>query len=94
MTSVAISFTNESESALFIQVDPWAGVYRLMQGGSIEFVAESETSTPRLTVHDSGETRYLTILDSDEYFVVINGERLHWTEFPANFDLPDPPSPA
>jgi hypothetical protein len=88
MTTVSLSFANEDDAPMFIQVDPWAGIYRLAKNESIEFVAESETNEPRFGVLRGSSVPYLTILDSTGYFVVVDGRRLHWTDFPANFSAP------
>ncbi len=63
-----------------MQVDPWAGLYVLKKGEEIEIVAESEKSSPSFTVNENGTTRILTLWDSAElgYYVVINGQRIHW----------------
>lgn len=86
MSSVTIRFTNSNAPAIYVQVDPWAGVYVLEQGQEIEFLAESEKNTPVFQIDEYGTTRILTILHSDEYFVMRDGKRVHWTEFPANFE--------
>ena len=80
MATVTIRITNSEPLPLIVQVDPWAGVYRLAQGETIEFVAESETNQPEFHIEDSGRSRILTILHSDEYFVIRDGRRIHWTQ--------------
>ncbi len=82
MATVTIRYTNSCSRAVILQVDPWAGVYLLGAGESIEIVAESVTDAPEFDLVEDGETRYLTILHSSDYFVVRDGQRLHWTEFP------------
>jgi hypothetical protein len=84
MTSVTIRFSNSNAPAIYIQVDPWAGVYVLEQGQEIEFLAESEKNTPVFHIDEYDTTRILTILHSDEYFIIRDGKRVHWTEFQTN----------
>ena len=82
MATVSFRFTNSGARPVILQVEPWAGVYRLGRGEAIEIIAESETDAPEFELEDDGETRYLTILHSSDYFVVSEGKRLHWTELP------------
>lgn len=84
MTTVSIRFENSNAAPIYVQVDPWAGVYLLEQGQEIEIVAESERNTPEFHIDEYDTTRILTILHSDEYFVVRDGKRVHWTEFQTN----------
>ena len=87
MTSVTIRYTNRGVRPVNIQVEPWAGAYRLDPGQTLELLAESHTIAPEFDMDEDGDTRYLTILHSTEYFVVKDGKRLHWTEFPnSGFD--------
>ena len=85
MTTVSIGFRNSNEQPVYLQVDPWAGVYLLNQGDEIEIVAESETASPSFSIEESGSTRILLIANSSEYYVVLNGERIHWKEYQSNF---------
>ncbi len=84
MTSVTIRFKNLNSTPIHIQIDPWAGFYILEQGEEIEFVAKSERNTPVFEIDEEGNERIVTILHSDEYFVIRDGKRVHWTEFQTN----------
>lgn len=83
MTTLSIRFSNSNEGPIFLQVDPWAGLYLLLKGEEIEIVAESETSSPSFTIDESDTTKILSIWDSVEngYYVVLNGKRIHWTKY-------------
>jgi len=86
MTTVSIVFSNSNEQPIYVQVDPWAGLYLLKNGEEIEIIAESETTSPSFSIAESGTTRILSIFDSSGYYVVLNGHRIHWTEYQANFE--------
>jgi hypothetical protein len=60
MATTSITFTNLSDSVLLIQTEPWADVYKLAKGETIEFSADST----RVSVEENGDERYLTFLDS------------------------------
>ncbi len=83
MSTVSIRFSNSNNEPIYLQVDPWAGWYVLTKGEEIEIVAESEKSSPSFTVNENGTTRILTLWDSAElgYYVVINGQRIHWEKY-------------
>lgn len=85
MTAVSLRFSNSNDRPLNIQVDPWAGLYRLAKGQEIELIAESETDSPEFTLDQFGDSLIVTIACSDEYFVSKDGKRLHWTDYPNNF---------
>jgi hypothetical protein len=87
MTSVSITFNNSNERPIYLQVDPWANSYLLRKGEQIEIVAESETDSPsfRLQEYDK-ETRILQIESSSDYYIVENGQRVHWRDYPSKLD--------
>ena len=77
MTTVSIRFLNYNDEPINIQVEPVAGFYVLNKGEEIEIVSESETSGASFNLYEHGSTRYLKICHNDEYFVVLNGKRVH-----------------
>lgn len=79
-----IKFANSNESPVFLQVDPWAGVYILRKGDEIEIAAECEANTPSFDINEHNDTRILLLPDCSEYYVINNGVPVHWTEFPSN----------
>lgn len=83
-TTVSIRFKNENDEPIYIQVDPWAGFYILKKDDEIVILAESDTSFPSFDVFESGNTRILLIVDSTEYYVVLNGQRILWTDYYAD----------
>ena len=86
MTTVSIGFRNTNEGSIYLQVDPWAGVYLLRKGDEIEIVAESETDSPSFHIEEYNDTRILLIANSSEYYVIRDGQRVHWTQYQSNCD--------
>lgn len=86
MTTVSIVFSNSNDQPFYIQVDPWAGLYVLKQGEKIEIIAETENSSPSFSIDESGSMRILSLW-SDEYYVVLNGQRIHWSKYPLDSRL-------
>jgi hypothetical protein len=81
MTNVSIRFMNYNDEPINIQVEPVAGFYVLNKGEEIEIVSESETSSASFALDENGSTRYLTIYHNDEYFIVLNGKRVHCSQY-------------
>jgi hypothetical protein len=54
MTSITITFSNSNDQPVFLQVDPWAGLYRLRKGDQVQIVAESETDSPGFQIDECG----------------------------------------
>jgi hypothetical protein len=79
-----IKFSNSNESAIFVQVDPWAGLYKLGRGEQIEFTANGESEELLFEVDEYNDTRILTLVNCDEYFVVRDDVKIHWSDFPTN----------
>ena len=87
MTTVSIDFRNSNEQPVYLQVDPWAGVYLLKMGEEIRIVAESQSASASFSIEECGSTRILLIADSTEYYVVVNGQRVHWKEYQSTLRL-------
>ncbi len=81
MTTVSIRFSNSNDLPIYLQVDPWAGLYALKKGDVIRIIAESERSSPKFDVDEYGTTRILTLCDSDGYYVVIDEQRIHFEKY-------------
>ncbi len=84
MTEVSIHFSDSNEKPIYVQVDPWAGLYMLKKGESVEIVAPCDDEVPSFSVDENKETRLLTLVHASEYFIVKDGKRLHWTEYSSN----------
>ena len=81
-----VRFRNANDTALFVQVDPWAGLYRLLKGEAIEFAAETHNKEMLFEIDEYNDTRILTLPNCDEYFVVEGERMIHWTDFLTNMD--------
>ena len=80
-----IEFINSKDSPIFVQVDPWACLYKLDKDQSIEFVADSTSEQMRFSIDecDNG-TRILTLIDCEEFFIMVDGKQVHWEEYQTN----------
>ena len=81
-----IKLSNSNENPIFIQVEPWANLYQLNKGDEIEIIADSKGNEQLFTLDEHGDERFLTLLFSDEYFVMREGKRVHWRDFPTNIE--------
>lgn len=89
MSTFFLRFSNSKDDPIFIQVDPWAGLYVLNKGDQIEFSADCSAETPSFEVDEYNTTRIVTLVDCSEYYVVKDGKRIHWTEYPTNCNKSD-----
>jgi hypothetical protein len=80
-----IQFSNSTERAVFLQVDPWACLYRLQQGDCIELAMDCSGEEPSFSFdeHDS-ENRILTLWNCDDFFIIRDGMLVHWRDFQTN----------
>lgn len=83
MTTFSIDFRNSNEEPIYLQVDPWAGSYKLNKGEEITIIAETSVGNPSFHVEEYSNTRILHLSNSSEYYVVRDGERVHWSKCPA-----------
>jgi hypothetical protein len=83
--TTSIRFVNSNDSTVHLQVDPWAGFYTLRKGGQIEIIAESDSISPSFWIQEYGNTRILTLLHSTEYYVMRDGQRVHWSQYQHNY---------
>lgn len=84
MTTVSLTISNSNDQPIYLQVDPWASLYLLRKGDRIEIISESDSNSPSISIQEYKNTRIIVIESSSEYFVVRNGERFHWKEYPAD----------
>ena len=82
-----IEFVNSKDRPIFVQVDPWACLYKLEKNQTIEIIAPSTSDRPRCSIDEcDGDTRILTLLDCDDFFVAVGGKSVHWKEYQTNLD--------
>jgi hypothetical protein len=79
-----LKFTNSNDVPIFVQIDPWAGLYKLCKGDEIEFAADGNDKGLLVDVEEDNDTRIVTLWNSVEYFIVREGQLIHWKEFPTN----------
>ena len=78
-----LEFSNSKDKPIFVQVDPWACLYKLEKGDRIEFAFDGgESDSISIDEYDD-ENRILT-LECEEFFIVVDGKRVHWEEFQSN----------
>ena len=78
-----IRFINTNPDPIFIQVEPWAGLYRLEQGHEVKIAADLPSNS-EFEIEEHDDTRFLTLVHAKEYYVEQDGKWVHWTEFPNN----------
>ena len=82
---ISIEFSNSQEKTIFIQVDPWACLYQINKDESIEFAVEFTSEEKSFCIDEyNADNRILTLWNCDEFFVIQNGKRIHWEEYPSN----------
>ena len=82
-----LEFSNSKDKPIFIQVEPWACLYQLRKGERIEFAMNCVSDQPSFSIDEyDDDNRIVTLVDCDEFFVVVDGERVHWEEYQSNID--------
>jgi hypothetical protein len=81
---VTFKFKNSNDISMYIQVDPWAGLYMLRKGEEIELAVKHNRDGAILEVDEYNDTRILMFPCSDEYYVIREGKPIHWTLFSTN----------
>lgn len=80
-----LEFSNSKDKPIFIQVDPWACLYQLRKGERIEFMVNCASDEPTFSIDEyDDENRIVTLVDCDEFFVVVDGKHVHWEEYQSN----------
>lgn len=82
---VEIEFINSKDNPIFVQVDHWACLYKLNKGQSITFAADVTSEQMRISIDElDSNNRILTLLDCEEFYILVDGKRVHWTEYQTN----------
>ncbi len=82
-----LEFSNSKDKPIYIQVDPWACLYKLEKGQHIEFAMECASDQPAFSIDEyDDENRILTLFDCDEFFIIVGGQQVHWEEYQSNVD--------
>lgn len=70
-----VEFNNSSDNPLFIQVDPWASLFKLNKGENIVLIGEGES----MCVDEQPDgTRIVTLCDSEDFYILKDGQKIHW----------------
>lgn len=84
---VHIEYINSKDTRIFLQVDPWACLYKLDKGESIEILAEITPEQSRFTIQESDDHTRILTLPSEEFYLSIDGKLVHWED--CNTNLPE-----
>ena len=83
---IRLRFENSNDSLIYVQIDPFAAVYALEKGQAIEIEADGSVERPDLTIDEHNDTRIVTLNNYDDFFVILDDKRVHWTEYQTNMD--------
>jgi hypothetical protein len=88
MASVELSFINSPDSSLMLQIDPWANLYQIGTGEEFTIIAEVDSENVCVNIERLSASEWIvTLIGSDEFFVIQDGKRLHHLrEFRTNVD--------
>ena len=78
---LTIRLRNENEYELCVQIDPWANVYLLRPHEHIEFGIPERHSGAAVEIDDRGATRFVTLVDCDNYMIRHDGIWIDWREW-------------
>ena len=82
---IRIEFSNSYNKPIYIQVDPWACLYKLGKGERIEFLVNCIPHEQWFSIDEfDSENRILTLWNCDEFFIVHDGKQYHWEEYQSN----------
>lgn len=84
MAIITIRFRNSNEDPIYLQIDPWAAVYMLKNGEELHIAAESESIEPSFYVEEYNDPTILVTENSTDYYLVVDGKRIHWTVYQSN----------
>lgn len=80
-----LKFRNSTDAPLSIQVDPWASLYVLNKGERIELVVDISKCENGIEIDKHSDQYWIVELTHyREYFIVRNGDLVHWTDYQTN----------
>mgnify|MGYP003664408955 CR=1 FL=1 len=80
-----LEFNNSKDKPIFIQVDPWACLYKLEKGERIEF-AFGGSANESFSIDEYDEENHILTLECEEFFVMVDGKPVHWEKFQSNVE--------
>ncbi len=83
---VGILIRNSKAHKAFLQVEPWANLYRLEPSEELTVVIARSKTGPQFEVEEYEDTTILTLPYSEEFFVVKDGKRFHLSEYRTNVE--------
>ena len=78
-----LEFSNSKDKPIFVQVDPWACLYKLEKGDRIEFAFDAGESES-FSIDEYDDANRILTLECEEFFIVVDGKQVHWEEFQSN----------
>ncbi len=84
---IRLRFENSNDALIYVQVDPFAAVYALEKGEAIEIEADGKVERPDVSIVEHNETRIVTLYDYEDFFIILDDKRVHWTEYQSNMDV-------
>lgn len=81
-----IEFGNSKGRPIFVQVDPWACLYKLESGDRIVFVVDASIGDASLSIDECDEDNRILTLDCEEFFIIIDGKQVHWEDYQSNIE--------
>lgn len=80
-----ISIVNKQEHQISVQVDPFACTYYLIPNDTITFLIQDCSEEHSITMEEfPNGFRVLTLETTLEYYVVRDGKKYHWKEYPGD----------
>lgn len=83
-TRLSIEVHNSKMTPKLVQVDPFACLYKLEEGTSIEFGFETISKASRIAIDEYNNHELILTIDSDGFYVTHDGKQVPWTSYPSN----------
>ncbi len=79
-----LGFSNSKDRPIFVQVDPWACLYKLEKGDRIEFAFDGAANESAFSIDEYDEENRILTLYCEEFFIMVDGKRVHWEQYQTN----------
>jgi len=82
-----LDVSNSKETPIYVQVDPWACLYKVEQNQVITFLIPCDSVQPAFLIDAfDNDNKIVTLVNCEEFFVQVEGEKLHWEDYQSNID--------